>query len=469
MKNDPTHHDLKYSEPTFKPGCPRVHEDLLAYHHGELPLLRHALAEWHLSRCPNCRKELQTMKTIGTTLKKSEMQENAGENPPLASDNLNAGLRERILTNLPSTPIDARGEGIVHRSPRWLEWCVAAGTCCILAAIILPTFSRARENARRIPNQSNLRQISPALVEDAKRGDFAADSMPPGTSGNKNELDNTAQVKDRIEIKRESFEDGNHRLGSTPGAGNSKFTTANETRLADMALTPYRRVHKEGSLTVEVERLEASSNAVETMIQKASGFVANNDLSTGNNGLQSAALEIRVPVKQFDTVVKEISALGKVQAKRVVGEDITAKVSDANEENNIVAADLRQKLAQYQKAKERAALKKRSVPDDWQQRADIRQMRIQLAQVRARLELLKKMSDYAALSVQLREKSAAVNGGGFLGDVGNTGKAAYESLQQAARLPINLLIYILVFSPFWLPILIVWRYFLRPTPRHTTD
>jgi hypothetical protein len=163
-------------------------------------------------------------------------------------------------------------------------------------------------------------------------------------------------------------------------------------------------VHKEGSLAVEVENLEQDSDAVETMVKKAGGFVANNTLSTQKDGLKSAALEIRVPVKQFETVIKQIAGLGEVKAKKVEGEDITAQVSDANEENNIVATDLRARLEQYRQAKERAARKNKGVPDDWQRRMEIRQMRIQLAQVRARLDYLKKLSDFAALSVQLREK-----------------------------------------------------------------
>lgn len=482
----------------MKLDCSQIQDELLAYHHNELPLRARVLVRWHLSHCPDCRKEMTIMEQISTTLTEAE---------PRDEKILNSLLRGKILSSLPEAPVAPRARPAIRRFTL-VDALAIAAVLGVLAAILFPVFSRSRENARRASVQSNMKEIplgisntfnaagnqmtddddaqTPALsspasspdsleprVADAVRRDYqrrakpqqrisgnvgdAADSVSSGSTTVNGGLhldgsnyafnDGHAKWRQRERKSKEQiFEDGWNRLagkaGSTP-------------------LTPYRRVHKEGSLSVDVENLEQDSDAVEAMVKKAGGFVANNTLSTEKDGHKSAALEIRVPVSQFESIIEQIASLGEVKSKRVQGEDITAQVSDANEENNVLANDLRTRLAQYQKAKERAARKNKSVPDDWQQRAEIRQMRIQLAQVRARIEYLKKLSDFAALSVQLREDSQVFSGGGFLNDVGNTGRAAWQSFIIAARLPMTLLIYLLVYSPFWVPILIAWRYFMR--------
>jgi hypothetical protein len=423
--------------------CSQIQDELLAFYHRELSPIARLKIQWHLSHCPDCRKELKIMEQISTTLPGSETKEST----------LDAGLRAKILSQVPDAPKYQKSSSS-SRSVSWVSWAAAGAAVCILAVIFFPTFGRPRENARRATSQSKLRQLE---LERLSRLQRAEPSPSAPMAGNANSI----EAQNRV-LENSSFATAD---GHVKWQKERKVTSALRGTLpadSKAELTPYRRVHKGGSLAVDVDELEAASDATESIVKKAGGFVAQSTLGTQKIGTKSAALEIRVPVKEFDATIKEISALGEVTAKRVQAEDVTAQVSDANEENNVVANDLRVKLDQYQKAKERAARKNKSVPDDWQQRAEIRQMRIQLAQVRSRIEYLKKLSDFAALSVELREQSGGVSGGGFLNDIGNTGRAAWDSFLVAARLPINLLIYILVYSPFWLPILVVWRYFMRP-------
>jgi hypothetical protein len=228
-----------------------------------------------------------------------------------------------------------------------------------------------------------------------------------------------------------------------------------------------RRVHKEARITVEVKKLEEQSDAVESMVKSAGGFVVSNTLSTGGDGTKSAALDIKVPVKQFETVLKQIGDLGEVKAKNVSGQDITEQHSDAQAADNVLSSELAVKESMLREARIKAAKKKDFVLNDWQQRAEVRRLRIEAAQVRARLELLRRTSDLSNISVQLQEPPHLPGQGGFLEGIGETGHAAFESFLVAARLPINLLIWILAYSPLWIPLLIAYHYATRVYGRRT--
>src|SRR5439155_10607701 len=84
-----------------------------------------------------------------------------------------------------------------------------------------------------------------------------------------------------------------------------------------------RDVKKSGELTVEVARLEAASDSVEEMVKESGGYVANNQLTTGEDGIKAALLDVRVPVNLFDAMLAKFSKLGEVKSKNVTGEDLT--------------------------------------------------------------------------------------------------------------------------------------------------
>ncbi len=68
------------------------------------------------------------------------------------------------------------------------------------------------------------------------------------------------------------------------------------------------------------------------------------------------------------------------------------------------------------------------------------------------------------MTVQLREKSkapAVQSSGGFMDEMRDTGQAAAQSFLQAARLPILLLIWLLVYAPIWILLAIAYRYAVR--------
>jgi hypothetical protein len=226
-----------------------------------------------------------------------------------------------------------------------------------------------------------------------------------------------------------------------------------------MAPAAERKVRKEASLTLAVAKVEEASNTVEALVKDAGGFVASNNLSTLDGGSKAAQLAVRVPVDRFESVLGRLSRLGEVTAKSVTGEDITEQVSDAEQAEQVLGGDVRATEAEL-KARERDAR------DVWRRQQEIRNLRIQLAQTRARLALLRKQSALSAITITLEEKkpkAIAVRPprDGFLADMAEAGRAAVTTFQTAARLPVVLLIWVLAYAPLWVPLLIVYRVLAR--------
>ena len=79
----------------------------------------------------------------------------------------------------------SRSRGFTHQGFTLIELLVVIAIIALLAAILFPVFSRARENARRTSCQSNLKQIGVGLLQYAQDYDEMVVKAwyGPGTSG----------------------------------------------------------------------------------------------------------------------------------------------------------------------------------------------------------------------------------------------------------------------------------------------
>ncbi len=469
--------------------CEALRDDLLAYRHHELPAARRLVVRWHLTLCAVCREELAIMEQITTDLLATESA------PPL-----DAGLRTRILSAVDNAP-----PAIPHATPRRPHPVVQFGfglaAMAVLAAILFPTFSRARYNARRASVESNLKQImpdagyehetkslpvtaSPSAGAGAASADSASSNEARRVVGGPVRIDKSVRSTARTYPLTESdttfadahvkapaqpqFARRNVDAADRPTGGGRNFLHASggaaalgSSGAADLP-SALRRVHKEARIAVAVAKVEDDADTVESYVKSAGGFIADNTLSTGGDGLKTATLTVRVPVGQFEKVLGQIAKLGDVKAKNVSGEDITEKFSDADQANRVLSSELGVKESQLKAALDRAAKdKKHPVDVPWQQRAEVRELRVLAAQAQARLDLMKKISDLANISVELQEQARPAQQTGLLQDMSDTGYAAFDTFVLAARVPLNLAIWILAYCPLWIPLAVAYRYYSR--------
>ena len=384
-------------------------DDLKAYADGELPLGRRLAVRRHLARCAACRKELTAMPQISEELRAAE-----------GVQTLPSDLRAKILAAPPAPNSGGAGTD-AETSPvppelgaRGRSFRPAYAWAIVSAAVVMWFILYPLSFAHR------LGAPTASMVGANVAFRSVAHKLP-------------RQQQER---------------GQSVAAGPPMPATVLETMT--------RQVHKEAIIAVEVGDAEAEGDQVAQMVKAAGGFVADNTLSTGDDGRKSADLTVKVPVVQFETVLGQVAKLGDVQSKNITGEDITEKTSDADQTEGVLEDEARRADAHL------AALGKKA---GWRDQQAAQDARIQLAQARARLLLLRKMAVLSTLSISLTEKpkpaAPAPVASGFLGGLGDTTRAASQSLLGTAGALLALLIWVLAYAPVWLPLALIGRFVYR--------
>lgn len=444
--------------------------DLKAFLDGELPIMRRFQVRRHLNHCPACREGIRIMQTIQEELKE--------ETAPLEAD-----LRAKILENAPALPSAPKSSAPPKpvQVPRRLRRQLALGgaAALLVAAVAAPHFNRQSEDAPRSAVQSNLKQIPLGAIQSAQSdAKVSAGNAPPPSAGPvaAGAATSTSSAADvlRSSGQFQRGEKGAQRRAMTNGIfgdGHVKNEAGAASspvyRDSGQALSGYgsevtldsRAVHKEGSVTIAVADAEKSGEAVEQVVKNAGGFVASNSLATGAGETRSATLDCRIPVEKFEVVTQKVGALGSVRAKTLNGEDITARIAAAAARKTTLSREFSVASAQLQQ-KEKTA-KKRDAQSLYYARLEVRNLRLQAAQSRAAFETLRRFSALSSLYVTVQDKPKIAPGAGTTGnatgDLGATARAAWSSLLTSARLPVQLLIWILVYAPLWLPALLIWK------------
>jgi Flp pilus assembly pilin Flp len=409
------------NQPTPLTPCDRFDDDLKPYLDGELPFARSLQVRVHLARCPQCQEELKLMQTI----------ENEVKNEELAP--LETSLRAKILQNAPveSAPWEMADE-VKEPIRKWTfaraaEYGMVIGLVCVVSIGVLSMMGG------RVKHTFN--SAANAITTD---GDY-------------------------IPKYRAKFKIGSATTPPTSNYRSGNFIKNNGTELPDFADTsvPVRSVHKEGSLMVAVDDAEAKGTIIENMAKSMGGFIASNTLSTGDGGIKNATIDVRVPVDKFEAALKGIGALGTVRSKNVSGEDITSKV---------VASEAAQKSLSHELSMAQARLKqllakrKADAAEIYQARILVRTLAVEASRFKAQADAQKRLVALSKVYVTLQEREKPVptpTPSSFGGTLSQTGNDAWGSFLATARLPLQLLIWILAYSPLWLPALILWRRFGR--------
>ena len=443
--------------------CDLWRNNLKAYTDGELPLKTRLAVRLHLLRCGDCRREINEMKDLSASLQAND------------AGTLDDALRTRILNAVPDAAPDVPNDlpPIRSRFPRKRLPLYAFGASA--AALVgwfslYPALNPALEKNRHgaaspqsaasdssgqanekltaaeqsaslaAPNNSVATHPAPA---DAAAGSGAA---PAG------EADKLAEApKPAIVQKTAGSGSDGYYFQKQENSGKKSAPSARAKSAAVSAEDSRRQVHREASLTLEVDKTEARSEMVSTMTKTAGGYVANDELQTQDDGTKIASLALKIPVAQFDSFLLQLARLGDVKAKSLFGEDITEKTSDQEQTTRIMGDDVKELETKVARARRASRHDEES----------LRQLRIREAQAQAHLKLLHNLGALADITVELREKPkpepVKPQTGGFLNEMNATAHDASAAFSQAARLPIVLLIWAVVYLPLFLVLLAGYR------------
>jgi hypothetical protein len=386
--------------------------DLKALVDGELPSMRRTLLTRHVARCPDCQKELHAMKRLAETL--------AATRPDTV---LPDALRERLLAAAP-VAVPSPRMPLWRREPRLV---FGTGTAAlVIGGAAFLALTPNRPDASSPVTGITSREFSPVAPSSAAAGETRDDVATRKAP---------APALKRIAAKSEDA-----RSAASPVRTQEAFGV--------------RQVFRSGEIAVGVApgTIEARSDAVTQAATRAGGYVASSSIATGENDLRVASISLRVPVVAFEATLSQIARLGFVTSKQVGAQDLTDSIAAqrASERDLVRAVDAAQ--ARIEKARtERTQLRGEDSLDALLQN---------LAQSRAQLAALRTQASFAQINVTLQERAtpAPVRKASFLDGFSDTAQQANAAFQAAIRVPVVCAIWILAFSPLWVPLIFLYRW-----------
>jgi hypothetical protein len=225
--------------------------------------------------------------------------------------------------------------------------------------------------------------------------------------------------------------------------------TASATPPGPLAVPAERKIIRNGSLTLEVRRLDDALSAIRTATEKAGGYVTNESQGKDQYGARQGAITCRVPAARLDRTLAEFQALGRVEGVNVTAEDITEQYFNLE----IRLRNQQDLEARFQKLLDKPGNK---VSDLLEIEREMARVRGEIDELEGRKRFWDSQVSLSTLTVQLHEPRPAIvgEGGGILGTL----KSAFRQLGENLVETIAWLIASLgVIIPAGIALWIAWR------------
>lgn len=148
-----------------------------------------------------------------------------------------------------------------------------------------------------------------------------------------------------------------------------------------------KKIIRNGSLNLLVKGAETASSEISKIAEANDGFVENSNIYEVSEGVKSGSISIRVPSKNFNTVMEAIKAIAvKVTNENVSSNDVTAQYVDLEAQ----VKNYRAEEKQYQEIMARAV-----------KIEDILNVASRLADVRGRIERTEGQLNYLSRQVDM--------------------------------------------------------------------
>jgi len=221
-------------------------------------------------------------------------------------------------------------------------------------------------------------------------------------------------------------------VASKPAESRSSWGTA-------QAATLDRMVISTAQMSLEVADVTKAHDDIGRLAGEAGGFITESSVSHGD-GTETGSVTIRVPAKQYQPLLSNISKLGKVLQKQESGQDVTEEFVDLQSRLRNLNREEQAFLAVMDKA--------RRVTDILAVENELSRVRGEIEQATGRTQYLKSQVSLATITVQLTEPTPMVTKI-VNWDVVVTATGAANALQVVFRKILSFVIWAVVFIPFW--------------------
>lgn len=249
-------------------------------------------------------------------------------------------------------------------------------------------------------------------------------------------------------------------MGGGEASYNMAATATDEAASSAAYENAERKVIRNASLSLEVPEYQKAFDSISALASQYQGYVVSGNSYTDEEGnISGGYISIRVASASLDTVLENISSLGKVQSSGFSGQDVTTQYYD-NE------ARLKQYRVQEQsllKIMEKAE----TVPDILSVETELTRVRSEIESLEGQIRYLKELTDLASIDVNLTtpaQESQGISLGGW-SELGNKIAASFIT---SINWLLNGFANLIIFSGYLLPILVliliialIWRQIVK--------
>jgi hypothetical protein len=211
-----------------------------------------------------------------------------------------------------------------------------------------------------------------------------------------------------------------------------------------------RKIIMNGYMTLEVNDITEAIASVAAIARDLNGYVVSSNKS-GDEDITYGRISIRVPSDRFDEAFDRLRKLAvNVPNESTNSQDVTEQYTDLQAQLRNLEATEAQYLELLKKAEK--------VEDILAVQRELSSVRGQIEQIKGRILYIDRTSDMALIDVNLQKVKPI---GGAAWSALQTLKSAARGLVTFGKVLADVLIWLLIFSPVWIIILVVVLYFTR--------
>ena len=218
-----------------------------------------------------------------------------------------------------------------------------------------------------------------------------------------------------------------------------------------------RKIIYDARIDLVVESLNATEQAISTLIGEHEGFLAESDRSSQTHERPRASWRVRVPVAQFQAFTSAVARLGEVRQNHVGSQDVTEEFMD-------LEARIRNKREEEKRLLKHLADSTGKLDDILAVEKELSRVRGEAEQMEGRLRFLADRADLSTVTIDATEWKdykppvAAT----FSTQIGRTFFRSVESLVEFGRV---LALVVVALAP-WLPLVLIGLFIIRWLVRH---
>lgn len=230
------------------------------------------------------------------------------------------------------------------------------------------------------------------------------------------------------------------------------------------AVLDQRKVIRKAELSVRVKDVEKSEKDLGQIVRAAGGYVESASSTDLAGDKPKIEIQLRIPSPTFDTTLAKVEGLGVRLAKQVSSEDVTTQLVDMDARLKTMSAE--------EETIRNLVRKSSSLETIMRLQERLTDIRSQIESVAAQRKAMAGLASLSTVKVTLEQSADASAPARDPSWLSQTWGEAMGSLASTGRVAMIAAVWVLVFSPIWIPGVLLARKAItstKPKPNSTKE